>query len=84
MWHSFGLCHPDYPLERCLFNRPSVRRIAHLALVPLHPILPKFVKSNRGQGGFGSSDVYLVQSFTSKRLNLKFIVEEKRKKALKD
>jgi hypothetical protein len=43
----------------------------------LHPLPPKFVKSKREQGGFGSSDVYLVQSITSKRSNLKFIIEEK-------
>ena len=59
-----------------MFTRPA-NRIAHLVLVPLHHIPPKFVKSNRGQGGFGSSDVYLVQSITSKRSNLKFIIEEK-------
>ena len=67
-----------------MFTRPADKRIAQLVLVLLYPLPPKFVKSKRGQGGFGSSDVYLVQSITSKRPNLKFIVEEKRKKALKD
>ena len=60
-----------------MFTRPANRRISHLVLVPLHLFPPKFVKSKRGQGGFGSSDVYLVQSITSKRPNLIFIIEEK-------
>ena len=46
---------------------PANKRIAQLVLVPLYPLPFKFVKSKRGQGGFGSSDVYLVQSITSKR-----------------
>jgi hypothetical protein len=33
------------------------KRIAQLVLVPLYPLPFKFVKSKRGQGGFGSSDV---------------------------
>lgn len=53
------------------------KRIAQLVLVPLYLLPPKFVKSERGQNGFGSSDVYCVQSITSKRPNLKLIIEGK-------
>jgi hypothetical protein len=34
-------------------------------------------KSEGGQGGFGSSDVYWVQSITNKRSNLKLPIEQK-------
>ena len=44
---------------------PDSKRIAQLILVPLHLLPSKFVKSERGQGGFGSSDVYWVQSITN-------------------
>jgi dUTPase len=36
---------------------PVNQRIAQLILVPLHLLLSRFVKSERGQSGFGSSDV---------------------------
>jgi hypothetical protein len=58
------------------------KRIAQLVLVPLHLTPSKFIKSKRGQGGFGFSDVYWVQSVTNERSNLKLLIEEK--KALKD
>ena len=69
---------------RKVFTRPANKRIAQLVLVPLHLLLSKFVKSKRGQGGFGSSDVYLVQSITSKRPNLKLIIEGKNFERLTD
>ena len=49
---------------------PANQRIAQLILVPLHLLLSRIVKNERGQSGFGSSDVYWVQSITSKRPNL--------------
>jgi hypothetical protein len=60
------------------------QRIAQLILVPLHQLPSKFAKSERGQGGFGSSDVYWVQSITSKSPNLKLIIEGKSFEGLKD
>ena len=60
------------------------QRIAQLILVPLHQLPSKFAKSERGQGGFGSSDVYWVQSITSKSPNLKLIIEGKSFEELKD
>ena len=59
-------------------------RIAQFFLVPLHPIHSKFIKSKRGQSGFGSSDVYWVQSITSKRSNLKLTIEGKNFEGLID
>ena len=56
---------------------PADKRSAQLTLVPLHPLPCKEVKSERGQSGFGSSDVYWVQSITSMKLNLKLIIEGK-------
>jgi hypothetical protein len=56
---------------------PANKRIAQLILVPLHPLPSKFIKSERGQSGFDSSDVYWIQSITSKRANLKLIIEGK-------
>ena len=56
---------------------PANQRIAQLILVPLHPLPLKFVNSERGQCGFGSSDMYWVQSITSKRPNLKLLIEGK-------
>jgi hypothetical protein len=53
------------------------QRIAQLILVPLHVLLSRFVKSERGQSDFGSSDVYWVQSVTNQRPNLKLIIEGK-------
>ena len=54
---------------------PVNQRIAQLILVPLHLLPFRFVKSKRGQSGFGSSDVYQVQSITSKRPNFKLTIE---------
>jgi hypothetical protein len=56
---------------------PANQRIAPLILVPLQLLPSRFVKSERGQSGFGSSDVYWVQSITSKRPNLKLLIEGK-------
>ena len=43
----------------------------------MHLLPSKFVKNKRGQGGFGSSEVYWVRSITNKRPNLKLIIEGK-------
>jgi hypothetical protein len=67
-----------------VFTRPADKRIAQLALVLLYPLSPKFVKSERGQSGFGSSDVYWVQCITSKRSNLKLMKKKKRFEGLID
>jgi hypothetical protein len=57
---------------------PANQRIAQFILVPLHLLLPRFVKNERGQNAFGSSDVYRVQSITNQRRpNLKSIIEGK-------
>jgi hypothetical protein len=56
---------------------PANHRIAQLILVPLNLLPSRFVKSERGQSSFGSSDVYSVQSITSKRPNLKLLIEGK-------
>ena len=53
------------------------RRIAQLIVDPLHLLPSKCAKTKREQTGFGSFDVHQVQSITSKRSNLKFIIEEK-------
>jgi hypothetical protein len=63
---------------------PANQRIAQLILVPLHPLPSRFVKNERGQSGFGSSDMYWVQSITSKRPNLKLIIEGKNFERLTD
>ena len=63
---------------------PANQRIAELISVPLHPLTSKFIKSKRGQSGFGSSGVYWVQSITSKRPNLKLTIEGKRLEELID
>jgi hypothetical protein len=57
---------------------PANQRIVQLILVPLHPLPSRFVKNERGQSGFGSSNVYWVQYITSQRLNLKLIIEGKK------
>jgi hypothetical protein len=44
----------------------------------------RFVKNERGQSGFGSSDVYWVQSITNQRPNLKLTIEGKSFKELID
>ena len=56
---------------------PVNQKIAQLVLVPLNLLPSKFVKSKRGQSGFGSSGVYWVQSITNKRPNLKLTIEGK-------
>ena len=56
---------------------PANQRIVQLVLVPLHLLPSRFVKNERGQSGFGSSDVYWVQSITNQRPNLKLIIEGK-------
>jgi hypothetical protein len=53
---------------------PANKRAAQLVLIPLYPLPSKFVKSKRGKDGFGSSDVYWVQSITNKRPNLKLLI----------
>jgi hypothetical protein len=58
--------------------------VAQLILVPLCLLPSKFVKSERGQGGFGSSDLYWVQSITNRRSNLKLLIEEKHFEGLID
>ena len=57
---------------------PSNQIITQLILVPLHLLPSRFVKNERGQSGFGSSNVYWVQYITSQRLNLKLIIEGKK------
>ena len=52
--------------------------ISQLILVFLHQLPSRFIKSKRGQSGFGSSDVYWVQSITSKKPNLKLTIEGKK------
>ena len=56
---------------------PAHQRIAQLVLVPLHLLPSRFVKNERGQSGFGSSDVYWVRSITNQRPNPKLIIEGK-------
>ena len=56
---------------------PANQRIAQLILVPLHLLLSRFVKNERGQGGFDSSGVQWVQSITNQRPNLKLTIEGK-------
>jgi hypothetical protein len=56
---------------------PANQRIAQLILVPLHLLPSRFVKNERGQGGFGSFGVYWVQSITNQRPNLKLTIEGK-------
>jgi hypothetical protein len=56
---------------------PANQRIAQLVLIPLHQSLSRFVKNERGQGGFDSSDVNWVQSITSQRPNNKLTFEGK-------
>jgi hypothetical protein len=56
---------------------PAHQRIAQLFLAPLHPLPSRFVKNERGQGGFGSSGVHWVQSITNQRPNLKLTIEGK-------
>jgi dUTPase len=46
------------PPSHGILTVPANKRIAQFVLVPLHLLPPKFVKSERGQSGFGSSDVY--------------------------
>jgi dUTPase len=53
---------------------PANQRVAQLVLVPLHLLLSRFIKNERGQCGFGSSDVYWVQSITNQRPNLKLTI----------
>ena len=67
-----------------MFTGPANKRIAQLILVPLHLLPSRFVKSERGQSGFGSSYVYWVQSITSKQPNLKLVTEGKYFDGLKD
>ena len=56
---------------------PADKRIVQLILVLLHLLPSKFIKSERRQSSFGSPDVYWLQSITSKRPNLKLIIEGK-------
>jgi dUTPase len=50
---------------------PANQKIVQLVLIPLHPPPSRFVKNERGQGGFDSSGVNWVQSITNQRPNLK-------------
>jgi hypothetical protein len=63
---------------------PANKRTTQLTLVPLYLLPSRFVKSEKGQSGFGSSDVYWVQSIISKRPNLKLIIEGKSFEGLLD
>ena len=56
---------------------PANQRIAQLVLIPLHPPPSRFVKNERGQGGFDSSGVNWVQSITNQRPNLKLTFDGK-------
>ena len=56
---------------------PTNQRIAQLIIVPLHPLPSRFVKNERGQGGFDSSGVNWVQSITNQRPNLKLTFDGK-------
>jgi hypothetical protein len=60
------------------------QRIVQLISVSLHLLPSKFVKSKKGCGVFSSSDVYWVQSITSKRPNFNLIIEGKSFKGLID
>ena len=61
-----GVINNDYEEEikiiaasrHSVITVPANQRIAQLVLVPLHPLPSRFVKNERGQGGFGSSVVY--------------------------
>jgi dUTPase len=61
---------------------PANQRIVQLVLVPLHLLPSRFVKNERGKGGFGSSGVYWVQSITNQRPNLKLTFDGKSFKRL--
>ena len=50
---------------------PANQGIVQFVLIPLHPPPSRFVKNERGQGGFDSSGVNWVQSITNQRPNLK-------------
>ena len=65
------------PTSHGIIAVPANKKVAQLILVPLHPLPLKFVNSERGQCGFGSSDMYWVQSSTNKRPNLKLLIEAK-------
>ena len=80
-----GVINNDYEGEikiiaaspRCIITVPANQRIAQLVLIPLHPTLSRFVKNERGQGGFDSSGVNWVQSITNQRPNLKLTFDGK-------
>ena len=57
---------------------PTNQRIVQLVLIPLHPPPSRFVKNERGQGGFESSGVNLVQSITNQRPDLKLTFDGKK------
>jgi dUTPase len=60
---------------------PAHQRIAQLVLTSFHLLPSRFVKNERGQGGFDSAGVHWVQSITNQRPNLKLTFEGK---SLKD
>ena len=62
---------------RSIITVPANQRIAQLILVPLHLLLSRFVKNEKGQGSFDSSGVHWVQSITNQRPNLKLTFEGK-------
>ena len=80
-----GFINNDYEGEikiiaaspRCIITVPANQRIAQLVLIPLHPPPSRFVKNERGQGGFDSSGVHWVQSITNQRPNLKLTFDGK-------
>jgi dUTPase len=50
---------------------PANQGIAQLVLIPLHPPLSRFIKNERGQGGFDSSVMNWIKSITNQRPNFK-------------
>ena len=56
---------------------PTNQRIAQLVLNLLYPPRSRFVKNDRGQGGFDSSGVNWVQLIIHQRPNLKLTLDGK-------
>lgn len=61
-----------------IISIPIDQRIAQLILLPLHVEGKIASQRERKAGGFGSSDVYWVQSISAQRPKLELIIEGKR------
>lgn len=61
-----------------IISIPTDQRIAQLVLLPLHVTGKTASKGERKAGGFGSSDVYWVQSMSAQRPKLDLFIEGKK------